>query len=1502
MTNQKNVKTTLASPKVGIESWAQNVFFNTCFDKNHLKTLIAWFLEQYGEKVTVDLVETLKQVGFHQATRAGVSLGVDDLKIPPQKNALLSQASLKMNQVNNAIQTGNLTSVEKSQRLIDTWNQTSETLRQTAVNNFRTTNPVNPVYMMAFSGARGNISQVRQLVAMRGLMADPQGAILEFPIQSNFREGLTVTEYLISCYGARKGLVDTALRTATSGYLTRRLVDAVQHVVVHVTDCQTKKGIVIKEKNLEQRLIGRVLFEDIRLKTITLKKNTLISPGLAKQIALQHKEIIVRSPLTCKTEKSVCQLCYGLDLSQGKLVSIGEAVGIIAAQSIGEPGTQLTMRTFHTGGVGVFSDQAMKSFTAPFEGKVEFLEPLSGLFVRTPHGNIVYLLKHKTSEKTKPLLRLTSFQPVHKPNVYQIMHSDVPSGSLLWVKQGEIVKSGQLLLQASRLQTTTQEMPESSHPVRSPLSGEVFFQSMSIRVVEEEKRLIPKSKKKKHQTITNSQIQQKEISPKFPTLIELGNFWIFSTFIQKEEKICNSFFVKGDLVSSETPIQQYNLHLVNIGQLKKINSFIVFGQNSFQFLFSKIHYSGFFYFLYDIPFQETSFLGPFHSNFKKQKRKSNLCVYTSNSKSTLLTWYPFFKNRNCDGLGYCLVLPFQSESLALKNLEFYENSKGVINQKQNHTKPQDLSYIWSSHPVFRVKKSSNAFVDIDCLFQHKNLKDSSGFVVSQTSKSFSKTGIFQIESTKKSNWTLKTRFEPQFRKNVSKKWTKNVIKTKLETQLSSKNLVDPKFGDQNWERKKKVNFEPILFEIPMKAESPFVKEGLRISTQNLLSHSDAKLIQKKQFWAYIPEVSVPEKISSQLSGIALESGKKFENICFEHWYISINIIHEKNLIFLKETKKEAFSFYSLLDLTDRKKDFQTSFQYDQQCFNKNFLHQIPKVPIESKFSNKFWNFTRQNHKTFCFYKQNGSFQSKNFLYEIKKYRRLSHVLIFQKNFQQVVSPGKFYKQNLFLQKKDLSTIFIKSPFFTKQYKTSGTQNLFGIKDNQLKPRVKIISPNSSGWFSLASFLKVEINFKTSNSFSKREQFKKTLVLSNTSLFPAQLNPDFTQVDFKQNKTHKSIFNKSALINSRKCVNPAFSLFFYQEIKLQNTDQFKFVTFSNSWVLPECKITQAFLTSKKLGEFRGAQEKQKQTSLSIFQTHHRTTLKLPDSQTLTQNAKLQVGKQVRWGQQLWLGFAIPVSGQILKTTKKTLTLRKGIPLLASIRGLVHISHNDLIEKNDLLITLRSRRLQTEDIVQGIPKIEQLFEARETQGGEIIQNNMHTLLNNFFIRARQIRPFNEAVELSLTYIQKFLVENILEAYSNQGVTIAEKHVEIVVRQMTARVRITNGGDTGFLPGEFVQLRWIEKVNLTLTKLGRRQAQYEPVILGITKSVLQSESFLVAASFQQVSKVLVRSALAKKTDFLRGLHENILVGQPIPAGTGIIELTNSMEKIQNSLDIAS
>ena len=210
-------------------------------------------------------------------------------------------------------------------------------------------------------------------------------------------------------------------------------------------------------------------------------------------------------------------------------------------------------------------------------------------------------------------------------------------------------------------------------------------------------------------------------------------------------------------------------------------------------------------------------------------------------------------------------------------------------------------------------------------------------------------------------------------------------------------------------------------------------------------------------------------------------------------------------------------------------------------------------------------------------------------------------------------------------------------------------------------------------------------------------------------------------------------------------------------------------------------------------------------------------------------------------------------------------------------------NDLVQKNQLLITLKSRRLQTEDIVQGIPKIEQLFEARESQGGEILLDTVHIRLRNAFVRELeniQSEHWSIAVEKSFIEAQQFLVENIIEAYANQGVKISEKHVEVIVRQMTSRVRILEAGETGLLPGEVVQYTWIQKFNRHISEIGLREATYEPIVLGISKSVLQSESFLLAASFQEVSRVLVRSALSKKRDFLRGLHENVIVGQLIPA----------------------
>ena len=426
------------------------LFLNQCFDKTRLRNLIAWVLFTKGEKETIEIVEKLKGLGFQFATRAGISLSIDDLKIPSEKAPLVSQAKQQVALATSQYEKGNVTSIEKLQQLVDTWHRTSETLKQTVVSNFQATDKLSPVYMMAFSGARGNISQVRQLAGMRGLMADPQGQIIGFPIRSNFREGLTLTEYMISCYGARKGLVDTALRTADAGYLTRRLVDVSQHMVVKASTCATRRGIVLYELaisgksalSLRDRLVGRVLAQDVYdvsnlsahtspnrvdqgvrwsslavinaideegveerrepVSSPTVKylphnmtkvgeRNQEISANLASQIASVQKRVSVRSPLTCSIRHGVCQLCYGWSLSEGRLVNLGEAVGIIAAQSIGEPGTQLTMRTFHTG--GVFSGDVMTEIRAPYQGAAHFSNPLQGLLIRTSHGKIAFLTK-----------------------------------------------------------------------------------------------------------------------------------------------------------------------------------------------------------------------------------------------------------------------------------------------------------------------------------------------------------------------------------------------------------------------------------------------------------------------------------------------------------------------------------------------------------------------------------------------------------------------------------------------------------------------------------------------------------------------------------------------------------------------------------------------------------------------------------------------------------------------------------------------------------------------------------------------------------------------------------------------------------------------------------------------------------------------------------------------------------------------------------------------------
>ncbi|NMA64058.1 MAG: DNA-directed RNA polymerase subunit beta' [Syntrophomonadaceae bacterium] len=335
-------------------------YINRVMDKKQLGVLVYNCYRRLGNEATAEMLDGIKSLGYNYATKAGITVGISDFETPAAKQKILQDAEARVDEIEEDYQAGLITEEERHELVVDVWDEATDLVTEALRDQL---DEFNPVYMMAISGARGNFQQIRQLAGMRGLMADPSGKIIDLPIKANFREGLNVLEYFTSTHGARKGLADTALRTADSGYLTRRLVDVSQDVIIREEDCGTHEGIIVAEitegteviEELEERIIGRIAVDHIihpETGEILVAGDQEIDEEAAEQIVKAgFKQVKIRSALTCKTRHGVCQKCYGRNLATGYEVEIGEAVGILAAQSIGEPGTQLTMRTFHTGGV-----------------------------------------------------------------------------------------------------------------------------------------------------------------------------------------------------------------------------------------------------------------------------------------------------------------------------------------------------------------------------------------------------------------------------------------------------------------------------------------------------------------------------------------------------------------------------------------------------------------------------------------------------------------------------------------------------------------------------------------------------------------------------------------------------------------------------------------------------------------------------------------------------------------------------------------------------------------------------------------------------------------------------------------------------------------------------------------------------------------------------------------------------------------------------------------------
>ena len=449
-------------------------FYNKTADKKSLQKLISESYLKYGNLKTAEIANSLKDLGFKYATKAGISIAVEDLIVPPEKKEILERARKAERNRIREYQRGEITEVDRYSKVVNIWSEATEELTNLVTDAFNY-DRLNSVYMMAFSGARGNLSQVRQLVAMRGLMADPQGKIIELPIESNFKEGLNVTEYIISSYGARKGLVDTALRTADSGYLTRRLADVAQEVIIKEYDCGTDRWLMFQDIGdrdkkivaLKERLIGRVSAEALihpKTKEKIVERNDEITPSKAAEIVNAGiTRVKLRSPVGCLNHYGVCRLCYGWSLTNNRLVDIGEAVGIIAAQSIGEPGTQLTMRTFHTG--GVFSRvETRATIKAGYFGKVQFDKSLICKTMKTSHSDNAL-----ATEKEGTIYIITKDgkkNPVKIPPSYEIR-----------VESGEAVSSATIIAESLQESATTsrKSIEKGYKDIITNISGMVNF-------------------------------------------------------------------------------------------------------------------------------------------------------------------------------------------------------------------------------------------------------------------------------------------------------------------------------------------------------------------------------------------------------------------------------------------------------------------------------------------------------------------------------------------------------------------------------------------------------------------------------------------------------------------------------------------------------------------------------------------------------------------------------------------------------------------------------------------------------------------------------------------------------------------------------------------------------------------------------------------------------------------------------------------------------------------
>ena len=1230
-------------------------FINKQMDKGSLKKLLGQMYLEYGGAKEANLADALKTLGYRYATVSGTTISIADLSVPESKKELLRSAEKEIEVSQNRYLKGEITEVERYTKVIDTWAETTAKLTEQVVENF---DRLNPVYMMAFSGARGNLSQVSQLVGMRGLMADTQGQIIDLPIKSNFKEGLSVTEYIISSYGARKGLVDTALKTADSGYLTRRLVDVAQDVIVRDEDCHTDKYIDLKPimdgdaiiVPLIDRLLGRTVAQDITDKdgnVIITNGTTLNRDDIKKISGLDLQNLRVRSALTCGLEYGVCQKCYGWALTSQKLVDVGESIGIIAAQSIGEPGTQLTMRTFHTGGaVGV--KEAMKQVTAHEAGTV--ISKIKTRELRTRHGDVVQVAMYEADLEVKGEKRTSKYH--------------IPAGATVFVKDGDKVAKGfKMAEHAPSSSSDSSRLTEKAQKdIISDISGEVVFEGFKAD-----------EKKDRQGNILRTTNKQ-------------GIVWVLGGDVYTLPGGSKVLVKDGQKVSEGEKLAE-TLTISEHGGEVRVGS--------------------------DLVVEDAK------SDGKKIKK------IVSGKELTIVI-----------------------ASLSPENASFEQ------------TKKEQIWTVDKTGEKYIVKAVVDTTVE-------------NGMIIGE---------LIDDDCSVPSSGEIRY----------------------VDVEVDENQIIT---------KPGKVVFIPEeVHQINKDATLKMVENGTTVTAgtevvKDVYCHIDG-VVEFKEYNDVIHEITIrPGEVHtlSSIQELKVDEGE----------------VIKKGTVIADGIKAKTTSVVTIMDssvddlaIADLDEDMDVSMGLDDDAIENQPI-QILVRPVQ------VLDIEQKNVSI--------KFNSSDELIDVVPVTQLQ------------------YKDGARVRNIDGATIT----------RTSLVLQMGGYLSH-LKGVVEL---DSHG----------ELRIVVLENLIVRRELEGS---ANNSL------------------------QTELLVKDGQVIEPKTPVAKTQVLALHD----------------------AVASIKK--------DEEEARRLLLISESSSTDVKIKGKATVKKGDLIKTDSEIADS-----GETAPISGVVTATGKGSVSIRVGRPYLISPGTMLLVNEGSLVLRGDLIVSLTYEREKTGDIVQGLPKVEELLEGRrpkdcailaefdgttkievdesgfprlylEDENGSsteikysidanVIVGNKQKVVKGQPLTSGSPDPHDVMRLRGPEAAQQYLVDEVQRVYRSQGVEISDKHIEVIVRQMTKKVKVIDAGDTNLLPGELIEVQIFEKENKEAQEAGKAPATCEHMLLGITKASLNTESFISAASFQETTRILTEAAVEGKKDMLRGLKENVIIGRLIPAGTGFHHLINANEE---------